>query len=107
MLLHSARQDGLAALEALLEARSAAEKAKAAADGSDDRLEDLPAKLASLRSVPPAVRTTRPSNGGRTNSSTLMLAHLASSLRVCRLAGCNLAGFGAVLGGALLLQTCC
>ena len=67
-MLHSARQDGLAALEALLEARSAAEKAKAAADGPEDRLEDLPAKLASLRSVPPAVRTARPSNGAHVES---------------------------------------
>ena len=61
------QQDGLAALEALLEARSAAERAKAAADEPGDCLEDLPARLASMRSMPPAVRTARPSksNGGQ------------------------------------------
>jgi hypothetical protein len=75
----SLNEDGLAALEALLEKRSAAERAKAAADAPDDRLEDLPARLASLRSMPPAVRVARPSNGRTSTPSPFTSVSQAAS----------------------------
>lgn len=58
-------QDGLAALDAILDARSKAEKERAARE-NPELLEDLPAKLNSMRSMPPTLRTLQTSKGATT-----------------------------------------
>lgn len=67
-------QDGLAALDAILDARSKAEKARAAKEDTE-RLEDLAAKLASMRSMPPAVRTATPTQGAMNSESCNTVLH--------------------------------